>query len=147
RQPRWRPRRSPRPDRRRADPAADPKRHDVPQRGHEPRDRRPGCDPDRGRHVREPPAAAAGSPMTAAAAVPRASTLRRLDRLFRDRPVVPLVALLALLVVLYELARPGVVGPTWASGIVAFAIPLAILAGCQTLTMLTGGIDLSVGAV
>ena len=85
--------------------------------------------------------------MTAAAAAPRASTLRRIDRLFRDRPVVPLVALLALLVVLYELARPGVVGPTWASGIVAFAIPLAILAACQTLTMLTGGIDLSVGAV
>jgi ribose transport system permease protein len=27
------------------------------------------------------------------------------------------------------------------------AIPLAILAGCQTMTMLTGGIDLSVGAV
>ena len=27
------------------------------------------------------------------------------------------------------------------------AVPLAILAGCQTLTMLTGGIDLSVGAV
>ena len=26
-------------------------------------------------------------------------------------------------------------------------MPLAILAGCQTLTMLTGGIDLSVGAV
>ncbi|TME13148.1 MAG: ABC transporter permease [Chloroflexi bacterium] len=85
--------------------------------------------------------------MTPAAAVPRASTLRQVDRLFRDRPVVPLVALLALLVLLYEVARPGVVGPTWASGIVAFAIPLAILAGCQTLTMLTGGIDLSVGAV
>ena len=85
--------------------------------------------------------------MTPAAAVPRASTLHQVDRLFRDRPVVPLVALLALLVVLYELARPGVVGPTWASGIVAFAIPLAILAACQTLTMLTGGIDLSVGAV
>ena len=85
--------------------------------------------------------------MTPAAAVPRASTLRQVDRLFRDRPVVPLVALLALLVLLYEVARPGVVGPTWASGIVAFAIPLAILAACQTLTMLTGGIDLSVGAV
>jgi ribose transport system permease protein len=27
------------------------------------------------------------------------------------------------------------------------SVPLAILAGCQTLTMLTGGIDLSVGAV
>lgn len=85
--------------------------------------------------------------MTEAAAVARASRLTRLDRLFRDRPVVPLLALLALLVLLYQLARPGVVGPTWASGIVAFAIPLAILAACQTLTMLTGGIDLSVGAV
>lgn len=31
--------------------------------------------------------------------------------------------------------------------IVRTAIPLAILAGCQTLTMLTGGIDLSVGAI
>ena len=28
-----------------------------------------------------------------------------------------------------------------------FAIPLAMLAGCQTMTMLTGGIDLSVGTV
>ena len=27
------------------------------------------------------------------------------------------------------------------------AIPLAIFAGCQTIAMLTGGIDLSVGAV
>ena len=27
------------------------------------------------------------------------------------------------------------------------AIPLAILAGCQTLAMLTGGIDLSVGTI
>ena len=27
------------------------------------------------------------------------------------------------------------------------AVPLAILAGCQMLTMLTGGIDLSVGSV
>ena len=39
------------------------------------------------------------------------------------------------------------VGPNWAGVIVRTAIPLAILAGCQTLTMLTGGIDLSVGAV
>ena len=85
--------------------------------------------------------------MSAAVVVESPSALRRLDRLFRDRPVVPLLALLVLLVLLYEAARPGVVGPTWASGIVAFAIPLAILGACQTLTMLTGGIDLSVGAV
>ncbi|HVM29849.1 MAG TPA: ABC transporter permease [Candidatus Limnocylindrales bacterium] len=67
--------------------------------------------------------------------------------LFRDRPLIPLLALLVLLVILYELVRPGVVGPGWAATIVRTAVPLAILAGCQTLTMLTGGIDLSVGAV
>jgi ribose transport system permease protein len=68
-------------------------------------------------------------------------------RLFRDRPVIPLLGLLALLVVVSELVRPGVVTPGWAAVIVRASVPLAILAGCQTLTMLTGGIDLSVGAV
>ena len=36
---------------------------------------------------------------------------------------------------------------TWAATAIRAAIPLAILAACQTLAMLTGGIDLSVGAV
>ena len=67
--------------------------------------------------------------------------------LFRDRPMIPLVALLAVLVVVSELVRPGIVNPGWAGVIMRTAVPLAILAGCQTLTMLTGGIDLSVGAV
>jgi ribose transport system permease protein len=67
--------------------------------------------------------------------------------LFRDRPVIPLLGLLAVLVVISELARPGIVQPVWIGGIIRAAVPLAILAGCQTLTMLTGGIDLSVGAV
>jgi ribose transport system permease protein len=67
--------------------------------------------------------------------------------LFRDRPIIPLIALLALLVVVIELASPGIVGPGWAGVIIRAAIPLAILAGCQTLTMLTGGIDLSVGTI
>ena len=35
----------------------------------------------------------------------------------------------------------------WAGTILRAAVPLAILAGCQTIAMLTGGIDLSVGAV
>jgi len=39
------------------------------------------------------------------------------------------------------------IGPEWAGVILRAAVILAILAGCQTLTMLTGGIDLSVGAV
>jgi ribose transport system permease protein len=68
-------------------------------------------------------------------------------RLFRDRPVIPLLGLLAILVAVSELVRPGIVSPSWAAVIVRASVPLAILAGCQTLTMLTGGIDLSVGAV
>jgi ribose transport system permease protein len=68
-------------------------------------------------------------------------------RMFRDRPIVPLLVLLAILVVLYEMVRPGQVSPGWAGVIVRTAIPLAILAGCQVITMLTGGIDLSVGSV
>jgi len=68
-------------------------------------------------------------------------------RLFRDQPILPLIALLGLLVVLSQLARPGIVTPEWVGVIMRAAVPLAILAGCQTLVMLTGGIDLSVGAV
>jgi ribose transport system permease protein len=67
--------------------------------------------------------------------------------LFRDRPLIPLLGLLALLVVLIGILRPDVLGTTWAIGVVRLAIPLALLAGCQTITFLTGGIDLSVGAV
>ena len=68
-------------------------------------------------------------------------------RVLRDQPTIPLIALLVLLVILFELLRPGTVGVNWAAVLVRAAIPLAILAGCQTLAMLTGGIDLSVGAV
>jgi ribose transport system permease protein len=67
--------------------------------------------------------------------------------LLRDRPIIPLVALLAILVVAIEVADPGIVNLSWAGVIVRASVPLAIIAGCQTLTMLTGGIDLSVGAV
>ena len=67
--------------------------------------------------------------------------------LFRDRPTIPLLALLAVLVILSELVRPGIVNLNWGGVMLRTAVPLAILAGCQVLTMLTGGIDLSVGAV
>jgi ribose transport system permease protein len=65
----------------------------------------------------------------------------------RDSPVIPLIGLLVLLVVVFELLRPGFVSVNWAGGMVRQAIPLAVLAACQTLTMLTGGIDLSVAAI
>jgi ribose transport system permease protein len=68
-------------------------------------------------------------------------------RLFRDRPMIPLLVLLGVLVVVSELVRPGVVSAQWVGTTLRAAVPLAILAGCQTLAMLTGGIDLSVGAV
>ena len=65
----------------------------------------------------------------------------------RDRPIIPLFLLLGALVLLLEVVQPGIVSPGWASGIIRFAVPLAILAACQTMTMLTGGIDLSVAVV
>lgn len=67
--------------------------------------------------------------------------------LLRDQPLIPLLGLLVVLVVVSEIARPGIVNVGWAANTLRAAVPLAILAGCQTLTMLTGGIDLSVGAV
>ncbi len=67
--------------------------------------------------------------------------------LFRERPIIPLLGLLAALVALSEIIRPGIVSLNWSGVIVRAAIPLAILAAAQTLTMLTAGIDLSVGAV
>ena len=68
-------------------------------------------------------------------------------RIVRDQPLIPLVFLLAALVLLLEVAKPGIVSGNWVATTVRAAIPLAILAACQTLAMLTGGIDLSVGAI
>jgi ribose transport system permease protein len=67
-------------------------------------------------------------------------------RTIRERPLIPLGILLVLLVVTLELAKPGIVNGNWVATPLRAAIPLAILAACQTLAMLTGGIDLSVGA-
>jgi ribose transport system permease protein len=67
--------------------------------------------------------------------------------LFRDQPLVPLLVLLALLVLVLALVKPDIVKPGWVGVTLRAAIPLAILGACQTLTFLTGGIDLSVGAV
>ncbi|MGI9647233.1 MAG: ABC transporter permease [Acidimicrobiia bacterium] len=68
-------------------------------------------------------------------------------KLIRDHQLVPLLIMLAFLVLLSEIIRPGIVSLNWSGVMVRAAIPLAILAGCQTLTMLTAGIDLSVGAI
>ncbi len=85
--------------------------------------------------------------MSAAAGTQRWATNAGWRSLFRDRPIIPLAGLLVVLVIVIEIANPGIVSPSWAGVIVRASVPLAILAGCQTLTMLTGGIDLSVAAV
>ena len=85
--------------------------------------------------------------MTAEAARERGSALGTLRGWMRDRPLIPLFVLLAALVLLLEIVQPGIVTPSWASNTMRFAVPLAILAACQTMTMLTGGIDLSVAVV
>jgi ribose transport system permease protein len=86
------------------------------------------------------------------------SALVRFGRLLRDNPIIPLIAFLLLLIVVLEVMRPGIVMPIragrdglistfWLGNLIKFAIPLAMLAACQVLTMLTAGIDLSVGVV
>jgi ribose transport system permease protein len=65
----------------------------------------------------------------------------------RARTLYALILLLLAFVIGVELVRPGTVTPLWASNTVLFAAPLAIMAGGQTLVMLTGGIDLSVASV
>jgi ribose transport system permease protein len=81
---------------------------------------------------------------TRADRLPRSVAVRNL---FRDQPVIPLLVLLAVLLLVIELASPGIVNPNWISVVLRQSVPLAILAGCQVITMLTGGIDLSVGAI
>ncbi|MDQ3491824.1 MAG: ABC transporter permease [Chloroflexota bacterium] len=68
-------------------------------------------------------------------------------RVLRDRPLVPLLILLLVLITILQVAQPGIVSVDWVSSTIRFAIPLAILAAAQTLTMLTAGIDLSVAAI
>jgi ribose transport system permease protein len=88
---------------------------------------------------------------TGAAQPAMPSTPTRADagwrRTIRDRPLIPLSILLVILVVGLEVVKPGTVNGNWLATTLRAAIPLAILAACQTLAMLTGGIDLSVGAV
>ena len=73
------------------------------------------------------------------------SPLQRVARIIRENPVLPLIALLFALIALLEVLQPGIFNERWIGNTIRFAIPLAMLAACQTLTMLTGGIDLSAG--
>jgi ribose transport system permease protein len=71
----------------------------------------------------------------------------RVLRFMRDNPLLPLILLLLILVAALEIMQPGIVNQRWIGNTIKFAIPLAMLAACQTLTMYTGGIDLSASVV
>jgi ribose transport system permease protein len=84
--------------------------------------------------------------------------LVRAGHYLRDNPIIPLLIFLFLLIAALEVMRAGIVLPFragrdgiistfWVGNLIKFAIPLAMLAACQVLTMLTAGIDLSVGVV
>ena len=73
----------------------------------------------------------------------QSTPMQRVARFIGQNPLIPLVVLLLLLVGVLEFMRPGIVNERWIGNTIKFAIPLAMLAACQTLTMLTGGIDLS----
>jgi ribose transport system permease protein len=80
--------------------------------------------------------------------------LVRFGRFLRDNPVIPLIFFLLLLILAHfyvvmplRTGRTGVLSAFWVNNLIKFAIPLAMLAACQVLTMLTAGIDLSAGIV
>ncbi|MEO8240815.1 MAG: ABC transporter permease [bacterium] len=75
------------------------------------------------------------------------STAKQLGRVMVDYPLIPLFLLLLGLIGVLEIMQPGIVNPRWIGNTIKFAIPLAMIGACQTLTMLTGGIDLSAGTV
>lgn len=81
------------------------------------------------------------------ATVQTLTPMARAVRFLRANPIVTLIALLVALILLLQLLSPGIINQRWIGNTIKFAIPLAMLAACQTLTMYTGGIDLSAAAV
>ncbi len=68
-------------------------------------------------------------------------------RWLRERAIVVLVLLLVALVGGIAAVRPGTVTADWIANTLLFAAPLGLMAGGETLLLLTGGIDLSVASI
>jgi ribose transport system permease protein len=66
-------------------------------------------------------------------------------RVLADHPLIMLAVLLVALLAACEIAQPGYLSSEQLGTLLRLAAPLAILAAGQTLVMLTGGIDLSIG--
>jgi ribose transport system permease protein len=74
------------------------------------------------------------------------SALHRARRAFVDQPLIMLAVILVLLVAACTIVKSSYFSTGQAGAILRYAAPLAIMAGGQTLAMLTRGIDLSMSA-
>ena len=81
--------------------------------------------------------------------VPATRATGGLRRRFRDQPVIPLLLLLSALILLLWTIQPGILNrpAPWLNSTIRSAIPPAIFAACQTLSLLTDDIALSVAPV
>ena len=68
-------------------------------------------------------------------------------RVLQDRPLVALAGLMVLLTAAVGILSPGALSSEWVYATLTFSAPLGLIAAAQTLVILTGGIDLSVGVV
>jgi ribose transport system permease protein len=87
--------------------------------------------------------------MTAPASPVQGETrsVSRFAELMQTRPLVVLAGVLVALILVTSVIEPGYLSPEGMRNTVLVAAPLALLAGAQTILMLTGGIDLSVGMI
>jgi ribose transport system permease protein len=76
----------------------------------------------------------------------RGPALDRARRALVDHPLLLLAGILVLLIIACTAVKSSYLSDNQAGAILRYAAPLAIMAGGQTLVMLTAGIDLSVGA-
>ncbi len=74
------------------------------------------------------------------------AALDRAKRLIIDQPLIMLAVILVLLVIACVIVKSSYFSTGQLGAILRYAAPLAIMAGGQTLAMLTRGIDLSMGA-
>ena len=86
-------------------------------------------------------------PQTNSAAAAPEGFLARAAARAADHPTLALTGILAILVLVTGLVEPNYLSVSGARNTLLQAAPLGILAGAQTILMLTGGIDLSVTMV
>ncbi len=86
-------------------------------------------------------------PTTTSSRKGRASVAARLSILLAENPTVVLAGVLVLLILVTGIIQPNYLSADGLRSTLLQAAPLAILAGAQTILMLSGGIDLSLAMI